>query len=83
MVHEVFFPGEALLANLAAVRRLARVFPDVVHHVLFAGECLCAEFASDEQNKTFPVDKIFGDNGEQGPTYDKKLSQILFCLIGL
>lgn len=46
MVHEVLLPRKALLANLAPVRSLARMFPHVVHHVLLTGECFGTELAS-------------------------------------
>lgn len=50
VVHEVLLPREALLADLTAVRSLARVFTDVVHHVLLASERLGAELTSDNIN---------------------------------
>lgn len=46
MVHKVFLSREAFLANVAAVRCLARVFAHVVNHVFFACERLSAELAS-------------------------------------
>lgn len=46
MVHEVLLPGEALLADVAAMRGLAGVLADVVHHVLLAGERFRAELTS-------------------------------------
>lgn len=46
VVHEVFLSREALLAQVATVRRLACVLPNMVHHMLLTSESLGAVFAS-------------------------------------
>lgn len=45
VVDEMLLPRERLLADVAAVGRLAGVLPHVVHHVLLAREGLRAEAA--------------------------------------
>lgn len=57
MVHKVLLSSEAFLANVAAMRCLARVFAHVVHHVFFACECFCAVLAS-KINRVFVLFKI-------------------------
>lgn len=49
VVHKVFFPSEAFLADVTAVRSLARVFTHVVDHVFFARERFGAKLTSVEQ----------------------------------
>lgn len=46
VIHEMFFSGETLLADVATVRSLARVLTDVVHHMFFTRKRFRAVLAS-------------------------------------